>query len=198
MLKPFFDGTFVEAGCDEAGRGCMAGPVTAAAVILKPGTSIDGLNDSKKLTERKRNILAEIIRAEAMAWAVAMVSPEEIDNLNILNASIKAMHKALAMLKVPFALILVDGNRFHPYENLKHHCIIKGDGCYQSIAAASILAKTSRDAYMTALHQSFPQYDWINNKGYATQKHIEAIDRYGRCPQHRKSFQLHRQLKLDF
>ncbi len=198
MLKLYLHEGLVEAGCDEAGRGCMAGPVTAAAVILDPQKPLAELNDSKKLTAKKREILAPKIKEEALSWAVAMVAPEKIDAINILNASIMAMHLALDQLSVPFKHIIVDGNRFHKYQNISHTCIIKGDGKYQSIAAASILAKTARDEFMATLHQEYPQYDWLNNKGYATKKHIEAMTKLGQTPWHRKSFQLHRQLKLRF
>lgn len=198
MLKICLNKGVVEAGCDEAGRGCMAGPVTAAAVILDPEKPIEELNDSKKLSAKKRDELAVIIKEKALAWGVAMVSTEKIDEINILNASILAMHEALKSLELPFEHILVDGNRFHQYQNIQHSCIIKGDGKYQSIAAASILAKTARDEFMTKIHNDYPQYDWAGNKGYATKKHIEAMLKYGRSEWHRNSFKLHQQLKIPF
>lgn len=198
MLKPWMDSTKIEAGCDEAGRGCMAGPVCAAAVILNNNLPIEGLNDSKKLTEKQRIILAAEIKTKAVAWAVAFVDNNTIDKMNILNASIHAMHLALEKLHSPFDIILVDGNRFHPYKKTPHQCIIKGDGIYQSIAAASILAKTSRDELMESLHLQYPVYGWNKNKGYATKAHINAMISEGRSPYHRDSFHLHRQLKLKF
>lgn len=198
MLKPWMDITKIEAGCDEAGRGCMAGPVCAAAVILNNNISIEGLNDSKKLTEKKRLFLAKQIKTNAVAWAVAFVDNQTIDEMNILNASIHAMHLALERLIEPFNSILVDGNRFHAYKDVPHQCIIKGDGIYQSIAAASILAKTARDEYMKSLHVQHPEYHWDKNKGYATKIHINALIAEGRSPYHRNSFHLHGQLKIKF
>lgn len=189
----------VEAGCDEAGRGCLAGPVFAAAVILPENFRCEKLNDSKQLSERDRELLRGIIEREALAFAVATCSPEEIDELNILWASVKAMHKALTVLAVQPAHILVDGNRFRPFEQIPHTCVVKGDGKYMSIAAASVLAKTYRDEYMKHLHDEFPAYDWVKNKGYPTKNHREAIRKYGITPHHRKSFALfERQLELDF
>lgn len=180
----------VEAGCDEAGRGCLAGPVTAAAVILPPDFHNDLINDSKQLTERQRERLRPVIEREAVAWAVAMVSPQEIDRINILRASITAMHRALDMLTVRPEGILVDGNRFFPYHDIPHATIIKGDGKMLSIAAASILAKTHRDELMRQLDQEFPQYGWARNKGYPTPDHRAAIARHGVTPHHRRTFQL--------
>ncbi len=188
-----------EAGCDEAGRGCLAGPVVAAAVIFKKGYRSRKINDSKKLTEEDRNILRIKIEQEALAWAVAFVDQNKIDEINILNASIMAMHKALDQLRIRPDFILVDGNKFKPYQDIPHATIIGGDAKYLSIAAASILAKTHRDEYMKKIHQEFPQYDWQNNKGYPTPKHREGIKLYGSCVYHRKSFTLlpPEQLKLD-
>jgi ribonuclease HII len=180
----------VEAGCDEAGRGCLAGPVFAAAVILPDDFSHEGLNDSKQLSERCREELRGIIEREAVAWAVARVDNEEIDRINILNASIVAMQRALAMLPVEPRHILVDGNRFTPYKAIEHHCIVKGDGIYMSIAAASVLAKTHRDEYMLALHEEYPRYGWALNKGYPTRFHREQLKKHGISPFHRKSFRL--------
>ena len=189
----------IEAGCDEAGRGCLAGPVFAAAVILPENFSNEMLNDSKQLSEKKRDELRVVIEREALAWAVASVNNEEIDKINILNASIESMHRALAQLSIPPQHILVDGNRFKPYGDTEYHCIVKGDGKYMAIAAASILAKTHRDEYMKHLHEQYPVYDWISNKGYPTRKHREGILVHGITPYHRKSFTLlDPQLKLDF
>lgn len=179
-----------EAGTDEAGRGCLAGPVTAAAVILPVDFDLQKLNDSKKLTEKQRYQLRPQIEAQAIAFSYAHVFPEEIDQINILNASIKAMHLALTKLSLPFDFIAVDGNRFHPFESVPHKCIIKGDGKYQNIAAASVLAKTYRDDYMKKMHEKFPQYLWDQNKGYPTKAHRKAIQENGATPHHRKSFQL--------
>ena len=189
-----------EAGCDEAGRGCLAGSVYAAAVILPSDYSNDQLNDSKQLTERQRYALREVIMRDAVAWAVGVVTPEEIDKINILNASILAMHRALDQLTVRPQAIIVDGNRFKPYHDLPYATIVKGDGKYLSIAAASILAKTFRDDYMNALAEEYPQYDWLSNKGYPTKKHREAIRQHGITPYHRRSFNLYgdRQLTIDF
>ena len=180
----------IEAGCDEAGRGCLAGPVFAAAVVLPPDFNSDVLNDSKKLTSKIRNELRPVIEDLALSFAVAMCTPEEIDKLNILWASVEAMHKALRKLTVDPGHILVDGNRFIQYENVPHTCVVGGDAKYMSIAAASVLAKTYRDEYMLSLHEKHPQYDWANNKGYPTKKHREAIRKYGITPYHRKSFNL--------
>ncbi|MEC8636497.1 MAG: ribonuclease HII [Bacteroidota bacterium] len=179
-----------EAGTDEAGRGCLAGPVTAAAVILPSDFELAELNDSKKLTEKQRYYLRPKIEAKAIAFSYAHVYPEEIDLINILNASIKAMHLALLQLSLPIDFIAVDGNRFHPFESVPHECVIKGDGKYQNIAAASVLAKTYRDDYMKKIHQEFSQYSWDKNKGYPTKVHREAITKHGITPYHRKSFQL--------
>ena len=196
-LKYFKDK--VEAGCDEAGRGCLAGPVFAAAVILPEDFSNEMLNDSKQLSEKKRDQLRQIIEKEALAWAVAQVDNEEIDQINILNASITAMHRALDALTVTPERILVDGNRFKPYRDIAHHCIVKGDGKYMAIAAASILAKTHRDEYMRQLHEQYPVYDWQRNKGYPTAAHREQIRQHGITPYHRKSFTLlDKQLEIDF
>lgn len=179
-----------EAGTDEAGRGCLAGPVTAAAVILPDGFRNNDLNDSKKLSEKQRNYLRKIIKDSALYYAVAHVFPKEIDTINILKASIKAMHVAMSKLGCKPNFIAVDGNRFLPYENIPHSCIVKGDAKYLHIAAASVLAKTHRDEYMLELHQKFPKYDWAQNKGYPTAKHRQAIQRYGITKHHRKSFRL--------
>lgn len=190
MLKHhYFDNT-IEAGCDEAGRGCLAGSVYAAAVILPDGYENAELNDSKKLTPRKRNELRSVIERDAVAWAVGVVTPDEIDKINILNASFLAMHRALDALKVRPGAVIVDGNRFKPYRNLPHATIVKGDGKYLSIAAASILAKTYRDDYMDGLAAEYPQYDWLSNKGYPTRRHREAIKRFGVTPYHRMSYNL--------
>jgi len=190
MLQPYLIAGRVEAGCDEAGRGCLAGPVTAAAVILPPDFHNDLINDSKQLTERQRERLRPIIEREAIAWAVAMVSPQEIDRINILRASITAMHRALDQLTVRPEGILVDGNRFFPYHDIPHNTIVKGDGKMLSIAAASILAKTHRDELMRQLDLEFPQYGWARNKGYPTPDHRAAIAQYGVTPHHRHTFQL--------
>ena len=200
MLKNNYNKGKIEAGCDEAGRGCLAGSVYAAAVILPEDYQNELLNDSKQLTEKKRYQLREIIERDAVAWAVGIVTPEEIDKINILNASILAMHRALDQLKVRPEAIIVDGNRFKPYQELPHTTIVKGDGKYLSIAAASILAKTYRDDYMNQLAGEYPQYDWRSNKGYPTKKHREAIKQFGITPYHRKSYNLlgDGQLSLDF
>ncbi len=201
MLLPYLHENLTEAGCDEAGRGCLAGAVYAAAVIL-PRDFRDGrLNDSKQLTERQRYALREVIEREAVAWAVGVVSPQEIDEVNILRASILAMHRALDGLSVRPQHVLVDGNRFRPYRDVPHTTVVKGDGKYLSIAAASILAKTYRDDYMLRLHGEFPGYGWDRNKGYPTRQHREAIAKYGTTPYHRLTFNLlgrDRQLALDF
>ena len=200
MLKPYYYEGVTEAGCDEAGRGCLAGSVYAAAVILPPDYQNELLNDSKQLTERRRYQLRDIIQRDAISWAVGIVTPEEIDHINILNASILAMHRALDQLSVRPEAVIVDGNRFKPYRDLPCTTIIKGDGKYLSIAAASILAKTYRDDYMNALAEEYPQYDWRSNKGYPTKKHREAIKEFGITPLHRKSYNLlgDGQLSLDF
>lgn len=200
MLKSHFYEGKIEAGCDEAGRGCLAGSVYAAAVILPDDYQNELLNDSKQLTEKKRYQLREIIQRDAVAWAVGIVTPEEIDKINILNASILAMHRALDQLKVRPEAVIVDGNRFKKYQDLPHTTIVKGDGKYLSIAAASILAKTYRDDYMNQLAEEYPQYDWLSNKGYPTKKHREAIKQFGITPYHRKSYNLlgDGQLSLEF
>ena len=199
LASHYYEGK-VEAGCDEAGRGCLAGSVYAAAVILPDGYQNDLLNDSKQLTEKRRYELREIIERDAVAWAVGIVTPEEIDQINILNASILAMHRALDQLKVRPEAIIVDGNRFKPYHKVPYTTIVKGDGKYLAIAAASILAKTYRDDYMNRLAEEYPQYDWLSNKGYPTKKHREAIRQFGITPYHRKSYNLlgDGQLSLDF
>ncbi len=200
MLKNRFYEGLTEAGCDEAGRGCLAGSVYAAAVILPPDYQNETLNDSKQLTEKRRYALREQIERDAVAWAVGVVTPEEIDEINILNASILAMHRALDALKVRPEAVIVDGNRFKPYRDLPSTTIVKGDGKYLSIAAASILAKTYRDDYMNGLAEQFPQYDWKSNKGYPTKKHRDAIRKFGITPFHRKSYNLlgTEELFLDF
>lgn len=190
MLTSFLDPDAVEAGCDEAGRGCLAGPVFAAAVIMPQDFEHPLLNDSKKLSEKDRYLLRPIIEKEALSWAVGQVDPAEIDQINILNASFVAMHRALDQLHTRPNSLLIDGNRFKPYQEIPFHCIIKGDGKYISIAAASILAKTYRDDYMMQIAKAFPQYDWLNNKGYPTKKHRLAIQAHGVCVHHRKSFRL--------
>lgn len=200
MLKSHFYEGKIEAGCDEAGRGCLAGSVYAAAVILPDDYQNELLNDSKQLTEKKRYQLREIIQRDAVAWAVGIVTPEEIDKINILNASILAMHRALDQLKVRPEAVIVDGNRFKKYQDLPHTTIVQGDGKYLSIAAASILAKTYRDDYMNQLAEEYPQYDWLSNKGYPTKKHREAIKQFGITPYHRKSYNLlgDGQLSIEF
>ena len=200
MLESCYYQGKVEAGCDEAGRGCLAGSVFAAAVILPEGYQNELLNDSKQLTEKKRYQLREMIEHDAVAWAVGIVTPEEIDKINILNASILAMHRALDQLKVRPEAIIVDGNRFKKYKDLPHTTIVKGDGKYLSIAAASILAKTYRDDYMNQLAEEYPQYEWKANKGYPTKKHRDAIRQYGITPYHRKTFNMlgDGQLSLNF
>ncbi len=197
MLKGFHTKGLLEAGLDEAGRGCFAGPVCAAAVILPEGFENDMLNDSKQLSEQQRNKLRVIIEREALAWAVAMVDNQEIDEINILNASFLAMHRAIDKLNTSPDLLLVDGNRFTPYKDIPHHCIIRGDGIYLSIAAASVLAKTQRDEYMELIHHEYPQYKWASNKGYPTRVHKDAINQYGITPYHRKSFNMNEQLRID-
>lgn len=205
LASHFYEGK-IEAGCDEAGRGCLAGSVYAAAVILPEDYQNELLNDSKQLSEKKRYQLREIIERDAVAWAVGIVTPEEIDKINILNASILAMHRALDQLKVRPEAIIVDGNRFKTYKDpsdgkaLPSTTIVKGDGKYLAIAAASILAKTYRDDYMNELAKEYPQYDWLSNKGYPTKKHREAIKQFGITPYHRKSYNLlgDGQLSIDF
>ncbi len=190
MLKKYFKKQQVEAGCDEAGRGCYAGPVFAAAVILPPKFYHADLNDSKQVPAEKREELRIFIEANAVSYAVGVVDNDEIDAINILRASFKAMHKALDALTATPDALLIDGNRFTPYKNIPHYCIIQGDGIYASIAAASILAKTYRDAYMRQLHSEFPHYSWHKNKGYGTEEHRKAIEIHGLCRYHRKSFNI--------
>lgn len=190
MLLPYLEQGRIEAGCDEAGRGCLAGPVFAAAVILPEGYCNELLNDSKKLTEHRRDELRAIIERDALAWAVGVVTAEEIDHINILNASFLAMHRAVDALTVRPEHLLIDGNHFKPYHDTPHTCIVKGDGKMMSIAAASILAKTHRDEFMARIHEEFPQYAWNINKGYPTKAHRAAISQYGPSPYHRKSFRL--------
>ncbi len=197
MLLPYYKEGVIEAGCDEAGRGCLAGAVYAAAVILPPDYHNEQLNDSKQLTERQRYALRREIERDAVAWAVGIVSPQEIDRVNILNASILAMHRAVEQLpQVPQHLI-VDGNRFRPFRDIPYTTVVKGDGKYLSIAAASILAKTYRDDYMNGLHKEYPLYDWDNNKGYPTRKHREAIRLHGVTPYHRMTFNLYGDTQLE-
>ena len=200
MLKSHYYEGLIEAGCDEAGRGCLAGSVYAAAVILPSDYQNELLNDSKKLTAKRRYALREEIERDAIAWAVGIVTPEEIDKINILNASFLAMHRALDQLKVRPEAVIVDGNRFKPYQDLPSTTIVKGDGKYLSIAAASILAKTYRDDYMLSLAEEYPQYDWQSNMGYPTKKHRQAIREHGITPYHRKSYNLlgDGQLSFDF
>ncbi len=200
MLKSHYHKGLVEAGCDEAGRGCLAGSVYAAAVILPPDYENAALNDSKQLTEKQRYALREVVLRDAVAWAVGVVTPAEIDKINILNASILAMHRALDQLSPRPQAVIVDGNRFKPYQDLPWATIVKGDGKFLSIAAASILAKTFRDDYMNQLAEEYPLYDWKGNKGYPTRKHREAIRLHGVTPYHRRSFNLlgDGQLMLDF
>lgn len=198
-LLPYFQKNTIEAGCDEAGRGCLAGPVFAAAVILPANFKNDLLNDSKKLTEKQRYQLRPIIEEQALAWAVEMVTNQEIDEINILNASFLAMHKAVQKLKVIPEHLLIDGNRFRPRTKIPFTCMVKGDGRFYSIAAASVLAKTYRDDFMLNLHKDFPLYDWHKNKGYPTKKHRAAIKEHGVTPYHRMSFRLlDEQLELNF
>ena len=200
MLKSHYYESLIEAGCDEAGRGCLAGSVYAAAVILPSDYQNELLNDSKKLTAKKRYALREEIERDAIAWAVGIVTPEEIDKINILNASFLAMHRALDQLSVRPEAVIVDGNRFKPYQDLPSTTIVKGDGKYLSIAAASILAKTYRDDYMLSLAEEYPQYDWQSNMGYPTKKHRQAIREHGITPYHRRSYNLlgDGQLSFDF
>lgn len=200
MLLPYLHKDLVEAGCDEAGRGCLAGAVYAAAVILPPDYRNDTLNDSKQLTEKQRYRLREVIERDALSWAVGIVSPEEIDEINILNASFLAMHRAIDKLSIRPQHLLIDGNRFKPYAGIPHTTVVKGDGKYLSIAAASVLAKTYRDDYMDGLDKTYPAYGWQKNKGYPTQAHRDAIRLYGVTPYHRKSFNLlgDGQLSFDF
>ncbi len=189
-LKSFYQQHLLEAGCDEAGRGCLAGPVYAAAVILPRKFSLPLLNDSKKLSREQRELLRPLIEEQALSWAVGSVSHEEIDKINILNASFLAMHRAINQLSKQPEFLIIDGNRFNPYKNTPHCCIIEGDSKYASIAAASILAKTYRDDCMNKLHEQFPDYQWNRNKGYGTVKHRQAIYQFGSCPIHRQTFRL--------
>ncbi len=199
MLKIHYgDASSIEAGCDEAGRGCLAGPVTAAAVILPSDFENPMLNDSKQLSAKQREDLREIIIKQALAWAVAHASVEEIDQINILNASFLAMHRAIDRLGIRPELLLIDGNRFKPYNGIPHRCIVHGDAIYMSIAAASVLAKTERDRLMCELHQHYPNYHWQSNKGYPTEAHRRAIKQYGLSEHHRKSFNAGVQLRLVF
>ncbi len=188
MLKKYFDKLLIEAGCDEAGRGCLAGPVYAAAVIFPKKFKNSLIDDSKKLNDSERKLLRVIIEQEAVSWSIGIATVEEIDEINILNASFLAMHRAIDGLNTTPQSLLIDGNRFNKYKKIPHTCIIEGDGKYMSIAAASILAKTYRDDYMDDLHNQFPIYDWLNNKAYATLKHREAIKKHGITDHHRKSF----------
>lgn len=199
MLKPYFQKKLLEAGCDEAGRGCLAGPVYAAAVILPKDYKNNILNDSKQLSESKRKLLRTEIEKEAISYAIGKVDNIEIDKINILNASFLAMHRAIEQLNIQPELLLIDGNRFKPYQKIPHECIIKGDGKFLSIAAASILAKTYRDDFMEQAHEKYPHYDWKTNKGYPTKKHRNGIKEYGTTPLHRLSFRLlPEQLEINF
>ena len=199
MLKSFHTVGAIEAGCDEAGRGCIAGPVFAAAVILPPGFQEDSLNDSKLLSAKRREQLREVVEREALAFGIGVVDEKEIDEINILNASFLAMHRAVSQLKIQPEHLIIDGNRFKPYGKLAHTCIVKGDGKYASIAAASILAKTHRDEFMTRLHQEYPVYGWDRNRGYPTPSHRKALLEHGPSPYHRRSFRLFNdQMELDF
>ena len=195
-LKPFFTENLIEAGCDEAGRGCIAGPVVAAAVILPRGMDFPEFDDSKKLTEKQREKLRITVLENAEAYGVGIVSAEEIDEINILNASFLAMHRAIDQLKIRPELLLIDGNRFNKYHDIKHQCIVGGDAKYQSIAAASILAKTTRDHIMEELDTQYPAYNWKQNKGYPTIEHKNAVAEHGMSPYHRKTFNMSIQLKL--
>lgn len=198
MLKLSFSNQLLEAGCDEAGRGCLCGPVFAAAVILPVDFQNEHLNDSKKLTKKQRDALRMIIEKEAVSWAIGIVDNLLIDEINILNASILAMHKALDKLSIKPQFLIIDGNRFKPYHEISFQCIVKGDGLFESIAAASVLAKTHRDEYMEKIHNEYPGYGWNKNKGYPTLQHRQAISKLGITPYHRKSFNLNEQLKLNF
>ena len=195
-LKQYYTDNLIEAGCDEAGRGCIAGPVVAAAVILPRGMDFPDFDDSKKLTEKQREKLRIKVLDDALAYGVGIVSAKEIDEINILNASFLAMHRAIDQLKIRPELLLIDGNRFNPYKGIKHQCIVGGDAKYQSIAAASILAKTTRDHIMEEYHKEFPQYNWLKNKGYPTPEHKNAVAEHGVSPIHRMTFNMAIQLKL--
>ena len=190
MLALYHTAGKIEAGCDEAGRGCLAGPVVASAVILPSGYENRLLDDSKKLSESKRDHLKIVIKKDALSWGIGIVSPSEIDEINILNASFLAMHRAIEQLEIKVESLLIDGNRFNPFQDTEHHCIIKGDAKFMSIAAASILAKTCRDDIMKKLDDEFPEYSWKKNKGYPTKEHRKAIKKHGPTNQHRKSFKL--------
>ncbi len=196
LLSHYSD--MIEAGCDEAGRGCLAGPVVAAAVILKKDSDYPELNDSKQLTEKKRMQLRELVMHEALTYGIGVVTAQEIDEINILNASFLAMHRALDQLTIAPELLLIDGNRFNPYKKIKHVCVVGGDAKYQAIAAASILAKTTRDMMMVQYDKQYPVYNWKKNKGYPTAEHKQAIADYGTTPLHRMTFNMAIQLKLDF
>ena len=196
LLSHYSD--MIEAGCDEAGRGCLAGPVVAAAVILKKDCDYPELNDSKQLTEKKRMLLRELVMHEALTYGIGVVTAQEIDEINILNASFLAMHRALDQLTIAPELLLIDGNRFNPYKKIKHVCVVGGDAKYQAIAAASILAKTTRDMMMVQYDKQYPVYNWRKNKGYPTPEHKQAIADYGTTPLHRMTFNMAIQLKLDF
>jgi ribonuclease HII len=199
VLQPYFKKNRIEAGIDEAGRGCYAGPVFAAAVILPKKFRHPLLNDSKQLSKEQREMLRPIIEEKSICWSVAMIGNDEIDRINILQATYSAMHQCISTLSVIPEHLLIDGNRFRPYHNISHDCIIQGDGTYASIAAASILAKTHRDAFMQQLHEEFPHYDWINNKGYGTLSHRTAIEAHGLCKYHRRSFNITpQQIVLEF
>jgi ribonuclease HII len=198
-LKACLNTNVVEAGCDEAGRGCLAGPVFAAAVILPPDFTHDELNDSKQITQKKRLEIRQVVEENALAWAVASVDHHEVDRLNIYKAAMKAMHLAINKLNVVPQHLIIDGNRFIPYPEISHTCVVKGDGKYASIAAASILAKTYRDEYMEKIHQEYPQYNWCRNMGYATKDHKLALKEFGATPYHRRSFNLiDNQIKINF
>lgn len=190
MLQAYLKQYRIEAGIDEAGRGCYAGPVFAAAVILPKNFFHPLLNDSKQLSKEQRELLRPVIETESICWSVAMIDNDEIDRINILQATYSAMHRCVSQLSVIPEHLLIDGNRFRPYQDISHDCIIQGDGIYASIAAASVLAKTHRDAYMQQLHHEFPHYDWVNNKGYGTLSHRIAIEQHGLCKYHRKSFDI--------
>jgi ribonuclease HII len=200
MLLPYIDKNRIEAGCDEAGRGCLSGAVFAAAVILPAGFSNEELNDSKQLTGKKREQLRKTIEEESVCWAVGIVTEKEIDRINILRASFLAMHRAIEQLKTKPEHLLIDGNRFNPYPDISHTTVVKGDGKYMSIAAASVLAKTHRDEYICRLAEEYPEYNWSKNKGYPTKEHRDAINKYGISPYHRKSFAMptYRQLTINF
>ena len=198
MLQEFKKGKKTVAGCDEAGRGCLAGPVFAAAIILPEGYRHELLNDSKKMKESDRDYLAEHLKEHALAYSIAMCDHEEIDRINILNASFMAMHRAVQQLDVLPDLLLIDGNRFNPYPGIQHECVVGGDGIFTCIAAASVLAKTARDSFMMDLHKIHPEYGWDRNKAYATKQHREALMKFGYSPYHRKTFRLDYQTKMDF